>query len=357
MKHRAWRAFTLIELLVVIAIIAVLIALLLPAVQAAREAARRAQCVNNLKQLGLAIHNYHSTNNCLPAQCWYLANSCVGGWTQGWALSIIPNLEQQGLFNAENFGIGPDQPQNTTVGYSQLSAFTCPSESLKQRPGGPWATTNYCANIGGPGVIQTWSGTIVPPFTSCPWNTAQLWWGQTPNMATFGFESVTDGTSNTGLFSERLLGLAGSPAVFPGSANFKRGIWIIDTSATPPDSGNPQLALNMIATCKAIPATKASDNSSLPGAYWSLTFPWHLVVNSYSHFATPNSMTCIGNTATDPAWGGRTEYIPPNSNHSGGVNLCMADGSVKFLKDSVNLQTWWGLGTRNGAEVISSDAY
>ncbi|WP_422925010.1 DUF1559 domain-containing protein [Singulisphaera sp. PoT] len=353
--------FTLIELLVVIAIIAVLIALLLPAVQAAREAARRAQCVNNLKQLGLAVHNYHSVNNCLPAQCWYLANTCLGGWSPGWSLSIIPHIEQQALFNAFNFSQGPDQAQNTTVSYNQLAGYLCPSESVKQRPQAPWGAISYMANVGGPGVVQNWSGTIVPAYGTCPYPPYNGWWGQEANMATFGFESVTDGTSNTGLFSERLLGLPGSPAVYPGGQNMKRGIWIIDVTSTPPNSGSAANALQMIANCKAVPSTKASDNSNLPGAYWSMTFPWHLVVNSYSHFGVPNSMTCIGNSTAsasyDPAWGGRTQYIPPNSNHSGGVNVCMTDGSVKFIKDSVNTQTWWALGTRNQGEVISSDAY
>ena len=349
--------FTLIELLVVIAIIAVLIALLLPAVQAAREAARRAQCVNNLKQLGLAIHNYHSTNNCLPAQNWYLANNCAGGWTQNWAIAITPGLEQQSLFNANNFGFGGDNGANTTVSYNQIATMLCPSDSAKQRPQAPWGAINYVSNLGGPGTIKTWSGTIVMPYTVCPYN-GGLWWGQTSNMATFGFESITDGTSNTGLFSERLVGLPGSPAVYPGAGtDSKRGIWIIDTSSTPPDSGNPALALQLLSTCKAIPSTKASDNSNLPGAYWSFSFPWHVVVNAYSHFGTPNSLTCIGNSGSDPAWGGRNANVPPTSNHTGGVNVCMADGSVKFVKDSVSTQTWWALGTRNGGEIISSDSY
>src|SRR5438045_6645679 len=101
------RGFTLIELLVVIAIIAVLIALLLPAVQAAREAARRAQCVNNLKQLGLAVHNYVQQNNVLPLQSMYPASADVSwGWSYGWPLALLPNLEQGPVYNAMNFSTG-----------------------------------------------------------------------------------------------------------------------------------------------------------------------------------------------------------------------------------------------------------
>jgi len=351
------RAFTLIELLVVIAIIAVLIALLLPAVQAAREAARRSQCVNNLKQLGLAAHNYHSTNNALPAMQLYNSNTCSGGWSFGWAAALLPNLEQVSLFNSANYSFGGDHATNTTVSYSQVASFVCPSDSQAKRPQSPWGSINYTANMGGPGVIKTWSGTVVPAYTVCPFSSPGLWWGESANMACFGFESVSDGLSNTGLFSERLRGLAGGSPVFPGGPDAKRGIWIIDTGATPPDSGSPALALQMISTCRAVPSTKASDNSNLSGAYWSFTYPWHGVVSSYSHFAGPNTMTCVGNSTLDPAWGGRTAMLPPSSGHSGGVNVCMTDGSVKFLKDTVNLPTWWALGTRNGGEVISADAY
>src|SRR5262252_1643357 len=124
------RGFTLIELLVVIAIIAVLIALLLPAVQSAREAARRMQCTNNLKQLGLAVHNYHTANNCLPADNMFLsaARAPLGqdpqfigwGWAPSWTVALLPNLEAGPVFNAFNFNWQADQPQNTTVGYNQL---------------------------------------------------------------------------------------------------------------------------------------------------------------------------------------------------------------------------------------------
>src|SRR5689334_11694579 len=140
MKSRGRRGFTLIELLVVIAIIAVLIALLLPAVQAAREAARRAQCVNNLKQLGLAVHNYHATHNCFPMQTMFpSANQYSGGWSVGWPTQILPQMEQQALFNAFNFAfVLWDQPCcntaliNTTVAYAQVAGLLCPSEDQRK---------------------------------------------------------------------------------------------------------------------------------------------------------------------------------------------------------------------------------
>ncbi len=212
-RKRSSRGFTLIELLVVIAIIAVLIALLLPAVQAAREAARRAQCTNNLKQLGLAVHNYHQQQNCLPAENMFLGptNGLGWGWNASWAVFMLPNLEQQPLYNAYNFSVNADNVINSTTGYSALPTMLCPSDNQKVRPNQPWAPTNYVANHGGPGVIRMWSGTIVE-FLTCSLSTAAgnppgtYWWGADNNLGFFGFESVTDGTANTGLFSEKLLG-------------------------------------------------------------------------------------------------------------------------------------------------------
>src|ERR1017187_5832340 len=129
-RRRSLRGFTLIELLVVIAIIAVLIALLLPAVQAAREAARRAQCINNLKQLGLSVHNYHQQQNCLPASFMFLGPTLdMGwGWNASWAVFMLPNVEQNPLSTAYNFSVAANDLINTTVTYSALVSFSCPSE-------------------------------------------------------------------------------------------------------------------------------------------------------------------------------------------------------------------------------------
>ena len=211
---RRW-GFTLIELLVVIAIIAVLIGLLLPAVQAAREAARRSQCVNNLKQLGLAVHNYHDTNNVIPADAPFLgpawSPTCCARpgwtWTTSWAVCLLPNLEQQALFNANNFKQNGTDAANNTVGFNQIATYICPSDNIKQRPSAPWASNSYHGNHGGPGVISNWSGTIVQNRTSNP----ASWGWEDSQQAYFGFEGVSDGTSNTAPFSEKLLGLAGIP--------------------------------------------------------------------------------------------------------------------------------------------------
>ncbi|WP_422927926.1 DUF1559 domain-containing protein [Singulisphaera sp. PoT] len=368
----ARRGFTLIELLVVIAIIAVLIALLLPAVQAAREAARRAQCVNNLKQMGLAIHNYHSINNVIPAEGMFLGaawgannggtptNGGVGwGWNASWQVAILPMMEGNALYNAYNFNRSADEPYNNTVGFNQVGSLLCPSESQKARPVPPWGATSYHGNHGGPGIVKNWSGTIVQNFTTYP----QAWWGADSQFAFFGFESVTDGTSNTAMISERLLGLPQANGVdvvvYPGSINAKRGIFSANYSGAL-DSTNAAGALTALAACKSIPSSTGSVGSYLSGAHWSLSYPWHTSNQAYVHFNTPNGNSCIassGDAAQGNPWGGSGAMITATSNHSGGVNVAFTDGSVKFIKDSISPTTWWAIGTKNMGEVVSADAY
>jgi prepilin-type N-terminal cleavage/methylation domain-containing protein/prepilin-type processing-associated H-X9-DG protein len=369
------RAFTLIELLVVIAIIAVLIALLLPAVQSAREAARRSQCVNNLKQLGLAVHNYHSANNCIPPNDIFLGAGSSGtptyangwGWNASWAVLILPNLEQSTLYNAYNFICSADSPINTTVTYNPVQSYICPSENIRSRPNFPWAPTNYHGNYGGPGVLRMWSGTMVEMFTCSSPSPAAIyppgtcWWSADVNLGVFGFESVQDGTASTALFSEKLYGNSNLGSITPSSVNAKRGIWIVGIPAGNNfNSGNLAAATQGVQICQAITgATGDSGAGWLQGFSWALGYPWHNVVNNYHHYNTPNKLTCINqNGDIQPGvWGGSVGMVTATSNHGAGVNVCMADGSVKFIKDSVNVQTWWALGTRNGGETISQDSY
>ena len=192
--------FTLIELLVVIAIIAVLIALLLPAVQAAREAARRMQCTNNLKQLGLGIQNYISQNNSFPPMLnnYNLVGIALpnvtgdGNWPTSWTVSLLPFFEQMALYNAVNFSATCDDPPNlSTLSYSKLSALICPSESVAV---GPWISTNvanYRGNVGGPGSLLSWSGPIVPMSpnsTTSPGRGTNV----NGNMGSFGMQGIPD---------------------------------------------------------------------------------------------------------------------------------------------------------------------
>jgi prepilin-type N-terminal cleavage/methylation domain-containing protein len=368
------KGFTLIELLVVIAIIAVLIALLLPAVQAAREAARRAQCTNNLKQLGLAVHNYHQQQNCLPAENMFLGPGDAKlagngwGWCASWAVFMLPNLEQSPLYNAYNFSLaagmdpsGVGTAANSTVTYTGVVSFSCPSDSQRVRPAAPWAPTNYVANHGGPGSIRMWSGTIVEFYTLAgPSSTSPGagWWGGDSNLGFFGFESVTDGTSNTGLFSEKLLGWSNgnSAQLYASGPDGRRGIFLGGIS-TLYNSGVAANALSSVQTCQSLPATTLNNSGWLNGFSWALGYEWHTVVNSYHHYNTPNKWTCLNPGDFGGLWGGTSGMSTPSSNHPGGVNLCLTDGSVRFIKDSVGPQTWWALGTRNGSEVLSADQY
>ena len=362
MSRTRRRAFTLIELLVVIAIIAVLIALLLPAVQAAREAARRSQCVNNLKQLGLAVHNYESSNSCFPLKDMYPnASSYSCGWTSSWPLALLPGLEQSAMYNAYNFvytveganfdtgctsGFGST---NLTVGQAQINTLLCPSESLGQKPdqtNGGFGTMNYYGNLGGPGVIATHSGTIVPNNAGVSSTIGSTYAPGGP----VSFAGVTDGLSNTALFSEKLYG-APNLAITAGSNNAKRGLFT-PTATSAHDSGSQANAQTFVNNCLAIAGT-ATSTSSNSGRSWSTAYPPYSVINAYTHFGAPNSLACSNENTT---WGGPSASLPPTSNHPGGVNVCMADGSVKFFKNTINLATWWALGTRNGGEVISADA-
>jgi prepilin-type N-terminal cleavage/methylation domain-containing protein/prepilin-type processing-associated H-X9-DG protein len=385
------QGFTLIELLVVIAIIGVLIALLLPAVQSAREAARRTQCVNNLKQLGLAVQNYITSANVLPAHT--LDNVLPPGnavgkvqWFTAWTAGILPNIDQQPLYSALNFSVpmlefaAPIYGANTTVGLTSISTLLCPSESLPKSPSftlsstsasgfaGQLAVSNYAANFGGPAMVRACGGTIIPvKGNNLIFNMMTKNGEPQPNTAgPIRIQAITDGAANTTLFSEHLLAFSGQPpvtdaTVTPGGNNAKRGLF--QTSVTIVlDQGNTTNAQAFVAACKALPAGSQPTTAAAFGSQWLESLDYATANNAYTHVMPPNGLSCTGaQTATsfisNPQWGGLGAAITATSNHPGGVNVVFCDGSVKFVKDSIDLSTWWALGTRNGREIISGDAY
>jgi prepilin-type N-terminal cleavage/methylation domain-containing protein/prepilin-type processing-associated H-X9-DG protein len=374
------RGFTLIELLVVIAIIAVLIALLLPAVQAAREAARRASCVNNLKQLGLAAHNYISQNNVFPNQT--IQNTTYWAWEPSWAAAILPMLEQQPIYNAINFSVpmldlgaftGASFPQNTTCGLTFLPTFICPSESIVHQAGYQlveYAQTSYAGNYGGPAMLTSCNGLIVPAKGDL--------YIKSPGTGSISIAAVTDGTSNTAMFSEHLLGAGNgldgltqgyvSPYV-AGTPLAKRCLFQISSIAPKPDQGIAGLAIaqQFVAACNSIPGGTVPAEDAGTGYAWLYTQGFDTLNSSYSHVMSPNAYSCTGaesgwfgaqgNFTSDSSGGGWLGASTATSNHPGGVNVGFGDGSVKFVKNTVSSSTWWALGTRNQGEVISSDSY
>jgi prepilin-type N-terminal cleavage/methylation domain-containing protein/prepilin-type processing-associated H-X9-DG protein len=374
--HAGRRGFTLIELLVVIAIIAVLIALLLPAVQAAREAARRAQCTNNLKQLGLGIHNYHQVNNAFPPLYGAFGNpsppsgpsSTLGEWPLGWGTAILQFIEQQPLFNSSNYSGGATHVINqTTVSSTKIPGLVCPSESVKV---GPWIAstwTNYHANFGGPEPISSWNGPFVPlpgDPSGFPGNSNTYPYGQ-GNLGAIDMSAVTDGTSNTALFSEALMGLNGFITVFPGNKSNSLRV-SYQTSFTTDVNGNPAsmgtggytMAQQFLQACQGLPGTTAPTNpTQWSGACWNGSHAGTLHFNAYNHWNVPNGLSCVAGNSWGGPPGGFNDIITASSAHPGGVNVCFIDGSVHFVKENISYNIWWALGSRNLGEVLSADSY
>lgn len=317
---RPLSGFTLIELLVVIAIIAVLIALLLPAVQSAREAARRAQCVNNMKQLGLAMHNYHETIGSFPTSFW--RNTIDQGMTtadgvnrHSWFAMILPYIEQTPLYNAMNFSVGVGGAINATAAMTPINVLMCPSDPAPVISSYPRVDQGVGINNNS-GPKLDYAGNFGDNHNDDP-----NWW-TFPNLPTarnngFGetntqtgimcrsggttsFRDVTDGTSNTFAVGEVL---------------YETNDWW--TWANPNGS-----------TC----------GTSCPICYMRVT----------QHTGDANSPIDSRNWRV--GFGFRSQ-------HAGIVNFLFCDGSVKGIKCTVNRVVYRALSTRNMGEIISADAF
>ncbi|QEH35298.1 Type II secretion system protein G precursor [Aquisphaera giovannonii] len=380
--NRRERAFTLIELLVVIAIIAVLIALLLPAVQSAREAARRSQCTNNLKQLGLAMHNYVSANEALPPV--HVDQQHGGNGAdlpqphQNWSqhARLLPYMEQSALYNAINWNFGarwqdndqfyrdpPNPPDNAagqgdsipqmTVLTAVINSFLCPSDN---NPGASGSfivggqnkrvgTFNYPINIGlnrritgntpGGSVVDNWQ-LNGPNYVASNWDNAV---NTTTNLTTF-----QDGTSNTAIYSEWIKGPAsGSPVP-------RQGLAVVYNFPTTTNSNQYPTDYQFKQSCDNTPLNNANYNWGWKGEWWGFSG-----TTIYSHTQTPNRTSCA---YSDVGQDGRASItaIAASSNHPGGVNVLFMDGSVRFVKSTVNYQAWYAIATPNQGEVVSADS-
>jgi prepilin-type N-terminal cleavage/methylation domain-containing protein/prepilin-type processing-associated H-X9-DG protein len=311
------RGFTLIELLVVIAIIGVLIALLLPAVQSAREAARRVQCMNNLKQVGLALHGYHDASGSFPPS---LAAWSTGSYFAAFT-AMLPHLEQGPLFAAYNASLQNIAPENTTVTSTRINVYLCPSMSMPiTRPDPSFkdylAPASYALNTGSR-YAWCWYGTDrygMPDGLFVPTEAYSTMGQPIQRLSPVRMSDVPDGLSNTMAVGEQDYGLK----------DYKFG------------SGDP----------------RAGQVRGGEGA-WADSFP---ASGSFSTYAPFNTHAYFG-TGSRPDFREMSGIAAFRSQHPGGAQFLFADGSVRFLKDSIDKGTYKALSTRHGGEVLSADSY
>lgn len=309
------RGFTLIELLVVIAIIAVLIALLLPAVQQAREAARRTQCKNNMKQLVLAIHNYHDTMNRMPIGA--ISNSLGAGWNPAgptlgvestWAIMILPYLEQAPLYNlvtsvnAATNNVPESSQALSDATNRPIGAYSCPTDPNSGKRTAQWGLSDS-----NDGICINYAGSCGnTPFVGGTWNSSASNQGIFYPLSATRISDVSDGTSNTFLIGENLVVPDAGERDWHG--RMYRGSWqgVLFHSQAPPN-------------------TTAQD----------------VMIRCQTNINVP----CSTNQSTNLVMFSR-------SMHTGGAHFGLADGQIRFISNNISTQTFAALGTRNGAETV-----
>lgn len=346
------RAFTLVELLVVIAIIGILIALLLPAVQAAREAARRSSCGNNMKQLGLAIHNYHDTYDAMP----YLSvQAAYGNQFVSGLVGLLPFVEQGALYDQiklpNTFGgvaypaydqyrppAFPHRGDEYLPWGAMIPAYLCPSDpGMAERSASAQGRNNYCFSVG------DWTPRVYD-------NTSR---GAFACRDTYNFRAITDGLSNTIAMGERCLGTAGGQRVKGGGVP-NQAVALNDL----PTGNSPIVCMGTLGT-GGMYRSGLSYSAYRGGAFWAAGFPSTTMINT---ILPPNGPTC--SRTTD---GAEQMLVPPTSYHPGGAMLLWCDGAVSFISETVDTGNlalpsvtagpspygvWGAMGSKDGMEAV-----
>lgn len=336
-SSRRHGAFTLIELLVVIAVIGLLVALLIPAAQRARESARRAHCLGNLRQLGIALTSYQAAAGVYPFGVGADGDGAIPTYTSAsnrrysMQSQLLPYLEQGALFNQLNFSVPPFFPDlngvpdpedgpgpNFTVAGVRVDVFLCPSD-FNRMPAWPWGQVNYRSCNG-----STWSGRVGDGM-----------FGQSTRI---GPADVRDGLSNTAAMSERVRGHDDYQNVDVKSDQFRVAAPWTEAAFTEWCAG--------LTDAEAIALPKHYSNATTGLTWLEGNMSW----TRYNHVLTPGHKTCINGVT----WNGAA--MTAGSRHDGGVGLLLGDGSVRFVKETVGPPVWRALGTIAGGEAIPGDA-
>lgn len=352
-SRRLSPGFTLVELLVVIAIIGILVGMLLPAVQSVRAAARRTQCANNVRQIALSVHNYESAHMRFPVNQIGSGAANNFGFGKGhysWMVPILPFIEQGNVYqqfdlrinngDGDGYKISDSHPNATAVSTS-IPTFLCPSDlpsvdnSIILGSANP-APGSYSANAGWPSYATGFNGErstpgnfngvipLVHPSEKISWH----------GSGRVGIAQISDGTSNTALLSERLIQSGASAAAIRNGDHRLRSLHIAERFETLPD------IVDQMSSSHA-----HVFESAHIGRSWASGSP--LVAPTYMHVQTPNSFIGHYNTSMDEG----DFVVAASSHHNGGVNMALADGSVRFVSDLVSREAWWAVGGRDDGRV------
>lgn len=333
-RNRRVSGFTLVELLVVIAIIGVLVALLLPAVQAAREAARRMQCTNHLKQIGLAMHNYHGVHNTFPPGRFVNPIDTQGRCFSAYA-HLLPYLEAETLFSQINFNANPEDAVNGPVLDQTIPFFLCPSDGRRKLQGTS-AVHNYPLNTGTTYPLSPRNATGTPVTGVYFENSA------------VGFRDLLDGSSQTVCISETIKS-EGGPSIWDGVS---RTNGFVLTAGNDNLYNGPPLT-DYASQCHGSGLLLQQTR----GSRWLYGAPGH---SMYNHLRAPNDrdVDCRGgiphSIKTDALWRALSLNVAARSRHPGGVNALFCDGHVQFVSNSIQLATWQALGSRDSGDLATN---